>query len=99
MIEPTAVVDETTDKESVFEAPPFLRITSERPTADGRTDTVVLELNLPDDETVGEYDPQDPAACKSWFTDLCVQVVRELQRPARSTEYTSFHNALARGGR
>lgn len=64
-------------------SPPFLRISASYPVGDDRFETIVLELNPP--EELGELDAdQDPAempAVKSWFTDFCTQVLRELRQP------------------
>jgi hypothetical protein len=85
----TEIVDETEQSETVEETgytPPFLRITGRYPVGDGGNYQVVeLEINLRDDDTVGEYDPAGAGAAKSWLTDLCLKTIAELRRPPAPT--------------
>lgn len=68
-----------TEVEDTTYEPPFLRISSTFPTAAGRVEHIVLELNLRDHDPVGEYDADNPgetAAAKSWVLDLVTTTLR-----------------------
>ncbi len=95
--------DVTELDESVVEPVPFVRIVGSYPVADGRVETVTLELNLPDDgdEAVVEYEPGDPTAVKSWITDFCTELIREMRRapaPAVIVLDGQARTVLAGGG-
>jgi len=66
--------------------PPFLRITASYPVVSGSPEHVTVEMNL-DDGPLGEEDQpvgDGSGGVKSWFTDFCTNIVRELRsgRPA-----------------
>jgi len=82
------VEEEVTDEETY--TPPFLRITSTYTGADDRVETLYVELNLRDDEAVGEYNPSSPAdstAARSWVLDLVATTIREMHRAAQAVTY------------
>lgn len=79
----TMIVDETREVDESPYVPPFLKITGRYP--DGESfQSVELEINLCEDDEVGEYDPAaagDATAAKSWLITLCKEVIASLRRP------------------
>jgi hypothetical protein len=70
--------------------PPFLRIISTISGAGDRVETLTVELNLRDDEVIGEYDPSSPsdaAAARSWVLDLATTTISEMRRTAQAAMY------------
>ncbi len=86
--------EETTEvTEEVTEAPPFLRITSTRPADAGRFETITLELNLRDDEPVGELAPAEGVAgAQSWLLALVATTLREMLRAGGHTYQFQFRD-------
>lgn len=88
----TTVEEETTELETVAaDPPPFLRIMGNYPTDGYRSETITLELNLKDDEALGDYDPNDATAVQSWLTDFCVQTIGAL-RYGQRPQLVTIHN-------
>lgn len=80
--------------------PPFLRIQGTYPVDGDQVETVTVELNLRDDEAVGEYDPERPGdatAARSWVLDLVAATVHQMRvsgKPAVVVSGEALHYVL-----
>jgi hypothetical protein len=85
MNDPVAVDETAPQSDQVQDTyvPPFLKITGRYPDGDNYR-TVELEINLREDDAVGDYDPAnagDATAAKSWMVTLCTEVIASLRCP------------------
>ncbi len=90
----STVVDETTEVEVEQTSteygykPPFLKISAQYPVGNDDYEVVEVELNLADDEAVGEYEPGAAAVAKSWVLDLVRETIGSLRRPPAPASIT-----------